>query len=435
MELLCLALLLAQQARAEDYRFQGLGTKYKDDGFDGFEGFSDEVEGARNQARKRVGEAKKEADTQRSSARDLKDTGDQIGKDRNQLLPQMQQASQQDKSNGTGSSSMQSLLKKPYTPPKKYQKAIEALGLRNNGELYYKGPSVQKKLYNQAEELKVQAQQSQEKAANGLQAARQLQGFQRIAQTRQAGMRSVLQGRGAGNNFAARSNSGGLGLGGSGANGSYEGSSGTARIGSGISDNSEKGAESYGSGITTDGSGGVAMGSGGGGSGERGSRGLASTAFSGNIDMNTKGQTNSAREGSTSGTMGSGSEGKSDMKSSLEKNFAALDALFDQVAGKPSDSTTSSSATAAAGDSGGGAVNEPLETLKAVLKIEQSAPPEKVAKEVVEPAAPRAPTMLAVAGAPSSELANGYVLEEDSLFQRIRQSYNRAAQSGRIASP
>jgi hypothetical protein len=422
--LLCLALPAAPMAHALDYRGDsGLGSKHNDMGFEGFQGFSNEVGSARDQAREKAVEAKKEADGKKSRAQDLKDTGDQIGKDRNQLLPQMQQAKQEDQRNSSGSSSLQKLLQKPYSPPKKYQKAIEALGLRNNGQLFYKGPAVQKKLYTEANQINSQAQQSFEKATQGYQAARQLQSFQRIAQARQAGMRNAQGVQGAGNNLAARSRSGGLGLGVNSTDSVAGGNLDGEGIGSGITDSSEKGVESDGSSAVTSGGGGGLMGSG------RGSRGLASTSFDGNIDMKRKGGTDAAKGAAANYSGGPGAPEKSDLRRSLEKNFAALDALFDQVAGKDSGKPLAAAAASTGRNSGAAAESEPLETLNAVLQIHEPSQAEPVS----ESAEATAPSMVAMVEASSEVRSNGFTLEEDSLFQRVRQSYLRAAQSGRIA--
>lgn len=397
----------------------GLGSKHNEMGFDGFQGFGDDVGAARDQARDRAGETQKEADGQMNRARDLNNMGDQIGKDRNQLLPQVQQAKQQDQRNSSGSSSLQKLLQKPYNPPKKYQEAIHALGLRNNGELYYKGPKVQEQLYTKAEDLSTQAQRTYDKAAQGFQAARKLQSFQQIATARAAGMRNVQNVYGAANNSSATARNGGLGLGRNGSNDSYGGSLTSEKIGSGISDRSEKGAESNGSGSLS-----VAS-AGGGGAG--GSRGLASTSFDGKIDMKMKGAPDSSKGASDAGPGAGKPPEKGELRRSLEKNFAALDALFDHVAGKASDKPAASLSSALGGGAAPTAANEPMETLKAVLQIE-----ERPAAE--DPVAAPGPATLAMVES-SGEQGSGFLLEEESLFQRIRHSYLRAAQDGRIARP
>lgn len=416
--LLCFALVLAPVCRAEDYRFSGPGNKYRDDGFDGFGGFADDIERAGGTARERAGDRQKEGEGQMGRARDLNNMGDQIGKDRNNLLPRVAQARQQDQKNSTGSSSpssrVQKLMQQPYNPQGKYREAIHALGLRSNGELYHKGPAVQEKLYTKAEELAKSAEASFQQAAQGAQAARKMAQFQQTALARNAGMRNLSHVQAAKNDLGRYGGNNRLALAGGTAGGSQEGSGSTQKIGSGLSGKSDKGTEN-GSGISVSAAGGLK-------GGPAGSREILSP-FDKKIGMKPAG----APGTDTKGGPPPGAEGAG--RARMEKSFAALDALFDQVAGK--DSSKAVVASVAGATSAASAVLSVPEGSSATEAVIAEEPPAKEgpAAELLVAAKP-------VAVMETSEvLGNGFLLEEESLFERVRQSYARAERSGRILRP
>lgn len=414
---LCLCVFFPHvEALALDYSTGGLGSKHSDDGFTGFGGFGDQVGTARDNATDRAGNAEKAGNGYKSQADELKGMGERVGQDRSKLAPLVSQARAQDQQNSSGSSRLQKLFSTPYpaNPESKYALALRALGplkINDYRSLYENGDKAKQALLRKSEELNEQANKSFSQAAQGLQAAKQLNAFRQTAVARNAAMGSVKQIGSAQNPASGISKSGQR----------LTGNFGNERAGLLGSGGSKLNSLSS---ITS--------------SKEEMLEGGTALRHSGKESFDGAGGTRSPASVSATGKAPGSAHGAK-MKDTTDTSANAVGDFIARLDALPNRVKRSADPILPKGFSLGGGIiptnsdtpiapaissNDSLQTLNAVLQIKEN-----------EPAQAATPELKEAALEPKESLGSGFFLEEDSLFLRVKNSLVKAEKSGRLARP